>query len=134
MKEAKAIEENLFLELVHQKYCGTLKSTIRGILNRKRRFLDASVDENDLYSDVLLAIITSGFADKLQQPGTTATATEKARLCGFARRATLNHIKKVKRRHGIIEKRPHELAGKYCEAFSPLELASIKAEAEEEDN
>ncbi|MGA8087672.1 MAG: hypothetical protein WCA10_10220 [Terracidiphilus sp.] len=128
----EAIEANLFLEMVHQNYCGPLKTTIRAILNQKRRFLDASVDENDLYSDVLLALIRGGYADKLQQPGTTATATLKARLRAFARRHTLNHIKKTKRRHSIIEKRPHEL-GKFCEALTPEEMACIRAEMEEDE-
>jgi hypothetical protein len=131
--KAKAIEANLFLEMVHQNFCGTIKNTIRAILNQKRRYLDASVDENDLYSQVLLALIEGNYADKFKQPGTTATATLKARLRGFARRTTLNHITKVKRRHNIIEKRPHELVGKFCEAFGFCEMACIRAEEREED-
>jgi len=73
--------DNEFVEMVHNKYCSAIKYAIKGILNNKRRYIDASVDENDIYSQVLLALIEKGYAKKLQQEGTTKTATLRACKC-----------------------------------------------------
>jgi hypothetical protein len=120
--ELAILSDHDFVEMVHNTYLTPIKNSIRGA------YIDASVDENHIYSDVQLALLTKGYAAKLQQPGTTATATLRSRLCAFARRAALNHITKVKRRHDIVAVNPHARAGKYCEALTPQEMASMRAD------
>jgi hypothetical protein len=122
------LSDSDFVEMVHNTYLTPIKNSIRGVLNNKRAYIDASVDENDIYSDVQLALLTKGYAAKLQQPGTTATATLRSRLCAFARRAAMNHITKMKRRHDVIAVNPYARAGKYCEALTPQEMASMRAD------
>jgi hypothetical protein len=127
MTETIVTTDALF-EQIHKKYQSTLTNVIRGILNRKRRYMDASFDENDLYSELLQLILKE--PERYLTPGKTPLIN---RLCGLARKHTLIRITKIKRRHDIIEPRPHELAGKYCEAFTPLEMESIRWEQEQED-
>jgi hypothetical protein len=126
--EELSTENALFLQEVDHRYRGIIKNTIRGILNNRRKYMDASVDENDLYTEFLFVV--AKFADKLRQPGTVPL---EARLRALARKNTLIFITKTKRRFEIIAKRPHELVGKYCEAFTRYEMASMRAEELEEE-
>lgn len=113
-----------FLEEVHNKYRSDIKAAIRMILNEKRSFMDASVDEEDIYSELLLALWR--YAASFAKPG---TASLKTRLCAFAKHHVINyHIKKQRRRFGIIQTNPFGRVGKYCEAFTPLELNSMRAD------
>lgn len=129
MTETEILDANRFLEYVDSNYRKALLQTFGSFVRQKRRFIDASVDEEDLYQSMLAAL--PRYVSQLQKPAVDKKTGEVipliARLCRFARRHALFFIKKIKLRFETIERNPYARAGKYCEAFTPLEMAARRA-------
>jgi hypothetical protein len=134
--QTETLDSNAFVELVHINYESTLKKKFRGFVIQKRSYMDASVDEDDLYQSMLAVL--PRYAESLQQPlvdkKTGKIVPLIARLLGFARRHALSYLKKTKRRFDIIANHsyhdPYDLVSQYCETVTPLEMAALKADRE----